>query len=149
MKKKQSQPKATVADFVASIDSELNARESGLDNRESELDLLQNSIAKQREELETDIESFSKEKADFEASSEEVLSKLSKIRSDEKLTRDLRDQASYAKILEKKDKDVTEKLALVEIKLEEVAKRELALSQKESNYKEEIKKEFASNLFKA
>ncbi len=148
--KKQTQPqKTTVADFVQSIDSELNAREQALSNREDELNELQNSIASQKLELETSITSFSQEKADFEVNSQEVNAKIAKIRSDVKLSEDLRSQAIERKDIDKKIKEVTEKLALVEIKLEEVTKRELALSKRESEYKEEIKKEFASNLFKA
>jgi nitrate reductase alpha subunit len=149
MKKKQTPPKATVAELVLAIDSQLNAREEALNNRDAELDAKRDAIAKEREELDLAIESLAKEKADFAVSSQEVQVKFSKIRSDEALSQALSEQAIQAKDLEKREKAVANDLALVKLQLEKVAQRETAVSKRESEYKEEIKKEFASNLFKA
>ncbi len=147
--KKQTQPqKTSVADFVQSIDSELNAREQALSNREDELNELQNSIASQKLELEASITSFSQEKADFERDSQEVSVKLAKIRSDVKLSEDLRSQAVERKDIEKMLKKVAEERALSEYNLEQVAKRELELSQREQKYKEEVEKKFVGTFFK-
>lgn len=149
MSKTNKPQKTDVADFVKSIDEQLNARETELNLLVEDVQVQKDQLAKAKADLELANEAFNREKADFEASRTDVDAKFAKIRSDIKLSDDLSSQAFEAKELEKKNKKVTEDLALIEIKLAEVLKRELALSVKEKNYKEEIKKEFASNLFKA
>ncbi len=149
MNKTNKPQKTDVADFVKSIDEQLNARETELNLLVEDVQVQKDQLAKAKADLELANEAFNREKADFEASRTDVDAKFAKIRSDIKLSDDLSSQAFEAKELEKKNKKVTEDLALIEIKLAEVLKRELALSVKEKNYKEEIKKEFASNLFKA
>lgn len=141
--------KTTIADFVKSIDDQLNGREIELDLKLNSIQEDKDKLAKEKADFDLTVESFNKEKAVFEASRVDVDAKYAKIRSDIKLNEDLSAQALEAKRLEKQVKDVAENLALIEIKLKEVEKRELALGVKERNYKEELKKEFASNLFKA
>lgn len=148
--KKNTQPQKTViADFVKSIEDELNARELSLDIREQELDAVRDSIGKQKEDLDMALAAFSQEKAEFEATSQEVNAKFAKIRQDVELSEALKAQAHERKQLDALAKKAEEDRKLSEINLAEIQKREIALSVREKNYKEEIKKEFASNLFKA
>lgn len=141
-------PKTDVYELVKAIDSELNAKEAILTNRADELQILQDRIAAEKLELETAQAEFQKEKAGFDVLKAEVEAKLNKIRSDEKLSEDLRAQAITAKAVEEQLKEAKEERGLAVLTLEEVAKREAAVSEREKNYKEELKKEFAASIFK-
>lgn len=141
-------PKTDVYELVKAIDSELNAKEAYLTNRADELQILQDRIAAEKLELETAQAEFQKEKANFDVLKAEVDAKINKIRSDEKLSEDLRAQAITAKAVEEQLKEAKEERGLAVLTLEEVAKREAAVSEREKNYKEELKKEFAASIFK-
>lgn len=152
MKKNTTTPKVekkTVADFVQSIDAELNQRESALLTLKSELETMRDSVAHDRLEVEESKVALDKEKADFSVLSSGVDQKFAKIRQDEELSEAFGAQALERKSLDKLAKQAEEDRKLSEINLQELQKRELKLSEREKNYKEEIKKEFASNIFKA
>lgn len=147
--KKTTPQKQTVADFVQLIDAELNAREAELLKTKEELEAMRDRNAAERLEIEEDRASLEREKADFGVLKSEVDQKFAKIRQDEELSEALRSQAAERKSLDKLAAKAEEDRKLSELNLEELQKRELALSEREKNYKEEIKKEFASNIFKA
>lgn len=148
MSKKQTFPKTSIADLVATIDVELNLRSEALDAREAELDARKQAIQKEREDLDAAIATFSQEKADFELSSSEVQAKFVKIRNDEQLTATLREQALERKANDKALADSQENLNLAKLKLDEVARRELQLSEREKQYKDEIQKKVVLGFFK-
>lgn len=137
-----------VYELVKSIDGEFSARQETLENKEAELQILQDRIAAERVELETAQAELAKERAGFDALKAEVETKINKIRGDEKLSEDLRAQALTAKAIEKDLKEAREEHGIAQLKLEEVSKRETAVSLREKNYKEELKKEFAASIFK-
>ncbi len=137
-----------VYEVVKTIDGEFTARQQSLDHQAEELQVLQDRIAAEKVELEAAQEALAKEQAGFAALRAEVDGKIAKIRSDEKLSEDLRAQALAAKQMERELKEAKEEHGIAQLKLEEVAKRELAVSEREKNYKEELKKEFAATLFK-
>jgi hypothetical protein len=145
---KKAIQKTDVLDLAKSIDAELSARSAELDSRAEELQIEKDRLVNERAEFESTREKMLQEKAEFGALQAEVQAKLEKIRSDQKLSEDLQEQALTAKSIEAKLKEAKEEHGVAQLKLEEVAKRELAVSIKEKNYKEELKKEFAANLFK-
>lgn len=134
--------------LAKSIDAELSARQASLDAREAELQSMEDRIATEHVSLETSQAELAKQKAGFDALQQEVDAKLAKIRSDEQLSKDIREQAITAKAIEAELKEVKEERGLTQLNLEEIAKREAAVSEREKNYKEELKKEFAASIFK-
>lgn len=138
-----------VYELVKTIDGEFTARQQSLDNKEADLHILQDKVANQKAELELIELELAKEKAGFDALKAEVETKITKIRNDQQLSEDLRAQALTAKTVEKELAEAKEERGLAELTLAEVAKREVAVSLREKNYKEELKKEFAANIFKA
>jgi len=145
---KNTQKKTDVLDLARAIDAEFSAREVSQNRRDEELQVIQDRTAKERTEVEATQVELAKEKAGFDVLNEEVNAKLAKIRSDEKLSEDLRTQALTDKDIDIKLKDAKEERGLAEILLAEVAKREAKVSEREKNYKEELKKEFAASIFK-
>lgn len=138
-----------VYELVTAIDGEFTARQQSLDHQAEELQVQQDRIAAERVELEAAQDALAKEQAGFDALKAEVETKITKIRNDQQLSEDLRAQALTAKTVEKELAEAKEERGLAELTLAEVAKREVAVSVREKNYKEELKKEFAANIFKA
>jgi len=138
-----------VSELVKQIENELSARDASLETREVEVTEREARLASDRAELELTKETLLKEKADFDRLKEEVDAKLAKVRSDLKLTEDLQTQANQAKHLEQVLKETKEERGLSEYNLEQVKKREIAVTEREKNYKEEISKEFANRFLKA
>lgn len=137
-----------VYELVKSIDGEFSARQESLDNKASELQVLQDRLAAEKSEFESAQAEFIKEKAGFDVLKAEVDAKLTKIRNDQQLSEDLRAQALTAKTIEEQLKEAREESLLAKLTLDEVAKREAAVSEREKNYREELKKEFAASIFK-
>lgn len=148
MKKNTKPQKQTVADFVQAIDNELNAREAELLTLKEELELMRDAVASDRLAVEEDRVALETAKAEFGIMKSEVDQKFAKIRTDEKLSQDLREEANERKALEKLAKKAEEDRLLSEINIEELKKREIALSKRESKYKEEVEKQFVSGFFK-
>lgn len=138
-----------VSDLVKQIEAEFSAREAQLSQRESELQEKENKLAAEFSTFETKQNELNREKADFDRLKEEVDAKIAKVRNDQKLSEDLRAQAQQTKDIEKMLKEIKEERGLTEYNLEQVAKRELAVTEREKNYKEEISKEFANRFLKA
>ncbi len=138
-----------VSDLVKQIESEFSAREAQLQQKENDLQEKENRLAAEFSAFETTKSELDKEKADFDRLKSEVDAKMAKIRNDQKLSEDLRVQAQQAKDTEKMLKEIKEERGLTEYNLEQVAKRELAVTEREKNYKEEISKEFANRFLKA
>lgn len=138
-----------VSDLVKQIEAEFSAREAQLSQRESELQEKENKLAAEFSTFETKQNELNREKADFDRLKEEVDAKIAKVRNDQKLSEDLRVQAQQTKDIEKMLKEIKEERGLTEYNLEQVAKRELAVTEREKNYKEEISKEFANRFLKA
>jgi len=145
---KNTPKKTDVLNLARAIDAEFSAREVDQNRRDEELQVIQDRTARERTELEATQVELAKEKAGFDVLSEEINAKLAKIRSDEKLSEDLRTQALTDKDIDLKLKEAKEERGLAEILLAEVAKREAKVSEREKNYKEELKKEFAASIFK-
>jgi len=145
---KNTPKKTDVLNLARAIDAEFSAREVDQNRRDEELQVIQDRTARERTELEAAQVELVKEKAGFDVLSEEINAKLAKIRSDEKLSEDLRTQALTDKDIDLKLKEAKEERGLAEILLAEVAKREAKVSEREKNYKEELKKEFAASIFK-
>jgi len=145
---KNTPKKTDVLNLAREIDAEFSAREVDQNRRDEELQVIQDRTARERTELEAAQVELVKEKAGFDVLSEEINAKLAKIRSDEKLSEDLRTQALTDKDIDLKLKEAKEERGLAEILLAEVAKREAKVSEREKNYKEELKKEFAASIFK-
>lgn len=137
-----------VYELVEAIDSELSARRATLENKADELQVLQNKLAAEKSELETAQIEFAKEKAGFDTMKSEVDAKFNKIRNDQQLTEDLRTQAIQAKAMQEDLKNAREERMLTDIQLEEIKKRELALSKREKTYQEEIERKFVGSFFK-
>lgn len=143
-----SKTKTSIADLVKTIDAELSSREVAVSDAELEIQQKRDQLAEEALKIEIDRETFQKEKADFEALRSDVDIKYAKIRSDQKLTEDLKAQAILAKEMEKMVKDAKEERGLSEYNLEQVAKREQAMSAREEQYKLEIQKQVVTGLFK-
>jgi hypothetical protein len=144
----KSPKKTDVYELVKSIDAELSAREETCQSNEDALQELQNSFAQEKVAFEEEKTAFEKDKAEFAVRASEVEQKFNKIRNDIQLSEDLRAQAIQAKAIEENLKEAKEEHGLAVLTLKEIEKREQAVSLRETNYKEELKKEFASNLFK-
>lgn len=140
--------KTDIMDLAKQIDSEISAREVSLDQKEASLQEEKNLLASEKTQLEMDRDSFLKEKADFKRISSEVEQKFAKIRSDEKLSQDLQTQAIQSKEMEEVLKSTKEERGLTEHNLRQIEKREIAVTEREKNYKEEISKEFANKFLK-
>jgi len=138
----------SVSDLVEQIQKELSDRSVMLDEREDEVKTREDAIPAQRASLELDIASFEKEKADFEPLRSEVDGKFNKIRADEKLSKDIIAQALEAKQIEKNLRDIREERMLTDIQLEEMTKREVALSKREQESEDAFKKDLVDKLFK-
>ncbi len=146
--KKNTPQKQTVADFVQLIDNELNSREAGLLTLKEELEAVRDRNASERLQIEEERASLEKEKAQFLTLKSEVDQKFSKIRQDKELSEALKAQADERKALEKIAKQADEDKKLSELNLQELGKRELALSKREEVYRDEIKKELTNQLFR-
>lgn len=147
--KKNTPQKQTVADFVQAIDNELNSREAELLAIKEDLELMRDRVAADRLSVENDRVSLETDKAEFALLKSEVDQKFAKIRQDQELSEALREQANERKALEALAKEAQEDRLLSEINIKEVQKRELALSDREKKYKEEVEKQFVSGFFKA
>ena len=145
---KNTPQKQTVADFVQLIDNELNSREAGLLTLKEELEAVRDRNASERLQIEEERASLEKEKAQFLTLKSEVDQKFSKIRQDKELSEALKAQADERKALEKIAKQADEDKKLSELNLQELGKRELALSKREEVYRDEIKKELTNQLFR-
>lgn len=149
MTKKIITPKRTdIFELATTIDGEFSFRENELKANLDELQIEKDRLAQEKAELELAKESLTKEKADFDLLRVEVDQKYAKIRSDEELTKALNLQADQVKEIDKKLKEVKESEGLTKYNLDEIAKRELALSQKEKIYEQEVAKKFVANIFK-
>lgn len=149
MKQKDTSPKRTdIFALATEIDAQFSSREAEL---QTSLDILQeeqNALANAKAQFELANEAFIKEKADFGVLRGEVDAKYAKIRADQALTDALREQAIQIKDIEAKLKKTTQERALSEYNLDQVAQRELALSEREQKYKEEVEKKFVGSFFK-
>lgn len=137
-----------VSELVKQIENELSARESAVASREDEATQREAALASDRAEFELVKEELLKEKAGFDHLKAEVDAKLAKIRNDQQLSEDLQTQANQAKHIEKVLADTKEERGLIEHDLKQIEKREIAVTEREKNYKEEIAREFATKYLK-
>ncbi len=135
-----------VQDFIDQLDTQLNRREADLDAKERTISEREEVCNKQEMSFTDRQIEVERAERELEFKKAEVEISVSKVRSDSDLSDALRTQAEDMKLMVAIQKDVTEQKALTDIQLEEIMKREKALSVREETYKEEVENKIAKSF---
>jgi hypothetical protein len=137
-----------IQDFATQLEAEVDALKqkyeeklSDLADKEAEIKERNNKSKSKKADL--DI----REKA-VEKRESEVAKGLKKIRSDEDMTETLAEATRKTEAAEKLNKEVSERLDQAKLKESEVMERELAVTEREKNYRQKIRQEFADSILK-
>lgn len=131
---------AAQADSVLQAEHErVSAKEARLEKRASELAALEATLAQREAEV------VKSEKA-LQVHEEEVSRKLAVVRRDEEAQRDLQSASAKLDTAQKLEKAASTHKDEVKLMLEDLTRREIALSQREKEYKEEIELEIMRNM---
>ena len=131
-----------ITKLVEKIEKELDLRSVALDKREAALWQKSSELEALRLSTETRLAEVTEREAEIEAKLEKIAKVEAKLKDEKEVEKEreeaiaARNQAEIAlKAIKEKEGDINTSLA-------DLSKRELALSARESTYKDEVKKEF-------
>lgn len=145
--KKTNEPVITgFTDLAKQLDFEFSKRQAEIETHMAELKKLTDLFRQEKADFEAIKQELLKEKSEFDSRKLEVEAKLAKIRSDQELTKALNEQAAREKNIIELSNKATNDLADAKLMREDLMKRELALSEKEQNFEQEIKLELVNSF---
>jgi len=138
----------SILNIASQMEAELNAKEKSLKDKELEIAKETTTLKALKKELETKRKELVKADKELTLREKEVINGLTNIRRDTELTEALASVEVSKDNVKKMLKEANEKNADADMKLAEVTKRELALAQKQKEYKDKIKKEIVEGFLK-
>lgn len=138
----------SILNIASQMEAELNAKEQSIKDRELEVAKEKAELGALKKELEAKRKELVKTEKELSIRQNEVNAGLINIRKDQELSDALASVEVSKDNVKKLLKEANEKDADATMKLELVAKRELALADREREYKDKIKKEIVEGFLK-
>lgn len=135
-------------EFIDKIIDAFNLRESALNSKEAELSKIQGEVILARESNNSKQVELEKRTLEVEKREAEIAVFDGKLKTQQELTEERLKVARDLELITVERKKNEEILGETKLNLEEILKREQALTLREANYKQQLKEEVVSNFIK-
>jgi len=139
-------PKTTFTSLAQEADLLIKAEYDRLATRESRIETRASELAALEATLSDREGGIVRQEKSLQAREEEVERKLAVVRRDEESQRDLDGAVANRLTAEKLAKEAQTARDEAKMLLDELSKRELALSEREASYREEVKQQIATKM---
>lgn len=138
----------SILDIASQMQADLDAQKTTIQEKEREVEAYKSELNALKKELEAKRKDLAKQEKEINAVKRDVELKLENIRRNDEITKSLLEIENGKDFAKKLVKEANEKNNDANQKLAEVAKRELALTKREAEYKDSIKKEIVEGFLK-